>query len=734
MFYFQIVNWEYFKGGKMYLEDTPIKKQEEDLLHRKNFAKRLGKSLIDTQTKEGYCIGLYGPWGSGKSSVVNMILEEINSITKKSNDKPIVMYFNPWNFSSSEQLLQQYFLMLANEFSTRKDKGLNLIGNEIKKYAGMFDLFGDVGKLIGTGGKIFAKLINRNNIINNNDISKQKELIIERMKKQCQKVIVVIDDIDRLSNDEIKLIFQLVNSVAKFPNTIYLLSFDKEIVSRALTEVQQYDGEKYLEKIIQVPVEIPEVSNDYLWEALFIRLKEVLSNHKGIIYEQEYWGKIFSECVSKYIYNIRDIVRLINALNVKADMIGEEVNFADLVAITIIELKLPQLYRWIKANPSRLFGGENEFFRLYGKKADEIKKNNLSEMTILAGDKAEDYFALLNLLFPYYASQTGSGTYYSDALLRRQQRIGHEDVFKRYFALEVDEKTISREEFNYAIFQMEENDLEIYLERISENDNIISFLKELSAAKEEIKKDRIPLVIKALVNKSIIFTGEESRFIFSVSAFSMLQYRIEELFLKLESEEAAYLLLADLIKSANEYTIPIIANFLNARELAYGRLAANGNKRGESIIGLGQLEKCESLFLQKVIEVSEQKCLLDLNNSRMILYLFESFDKGSYQIYMQEVLLNDLNKLKYLAFSVEKWISGSLINWKINSEYKKILNDASVDKAILNCKRNNSIWELSEEDQHRVIAFILWKENMVNSDGEIDDKKVNERIEEMRNL
>lgn len=718
----------------MYLEDTPIKKQEEDLLHRKNFAKRLGKSLIDTQTKEGYCIGLYGPWGSGKSSVVNMILEEINSITKKSNDKPIVMYFNPWNFSSSEQLLQQYFLMLANEFSTRKDKGLNLIGNEIKKYAGMFDLFGDVGKLIGTGGKIFAKLINRNNIINNNDISKQKELIIERMKKQCQKVIVVIDDIDRLSNDEIKLIFQLVNTVAKFPNTIYLLSFDKEIVSRALTEVQQYDGEKYLEKIIQVPIEIPEVSNDYLWEALFIRLKEVLSNHKGIIYEQEYWGKIFSECVSKYIYNIRDIVRLINALNVKADMIGEEVNFADLVAITIIELKLPQLYRWIKANPSRLVGGENEFFRLYGKKADEIKKNNLSEMTILAGDKAEDYFALLNLLFPYYASKTGSGTYYSDALLRRQQRIGHEDVFKRYFALEVDEKTISREEFNYAIFQMEENDLEIYLERISENDNIISFLKELSAAKEEIKKDRIPLVIKALVNKSIIFTGEESRFIFSVSAFSMLQYRIEKLFLKLESEEAAYLLFADLIKSANEYTIPIIANFLNARELAYGRLAANGNKRGESIIGLGQLEKCESLFLQKVIEVSEQKCLLDLNNSRMILYLFESFDKGSYQIYMQEVLLNDLNKLKYLAFSVEKWMSGSLINWKINSEYKKILNDDSVDKAILNCKRNNSIWELSEEDQHRVIAFILWKENMVNSDGEIDDKKVNERIEEMRNL
>lgn len=718
----------------MYLEDAPIKKQEEDLLHRRNFAKRLGKSLINTQTEEGYCIGLYGPWGSGKSSVVNMVLEEISRITEKSNDKPIVMYFNPWNFSSTDQLLKQYFLMLANKFSTKKDKNLNIIGNEIKKYAGMFDIFGDIGKVIGAGGKIFAKFINRYNIINDNDISKQKELIIERMNKRPQKIIIVIDDIDRLSNDEIKLVFQLVNAVAKFPNTIYLLSFDKEIVARALTEVQQCDGEKYLEKIIQVPIEIPEASNDYLWEALFARLNEVLSSHKGIIYEQEYWGKIFSECASKYIYNIRDIVRLINVLNVKADMIGEEVNFADLVAITVIELKLPKLYRWIKANPSKLIGEENDFFRLYGKNADEIRKNNLNEMKILAGSEAEDYFSLLNLLFPYYASKTNSGTYYADDLLRRKQRIGHADVFKRYFALEIDEKTISREEFNYAIFQMEEDDLEIYLELINKNNNIISFLKELGAAKDEIKNDRIPIIIKALINKSTIFTGAEHRSIFSISAFSMVQYRIEELFLKLASEDTAYLLFADFIKSATAYTLPIIANFLNCRELAYGRLAANGNQLEESIISLEQLEECESLFLQKVIEVSEQKCLLDLNNSRMILYLFESFDKEGYQTYMNKVLLNDLNKLKYLVFSVEKWTSGYLISWKINSEYKKMLNDDSVDKAILNCKENNSIWKLSEEDQHKIIAFMLWKENMANSDGEIDDKNVIERIKEMKNF
>lgn len=235
----------------MYLEDSPIKKQEQDLLHRRGFAKRLGKSLVETETKDGYCLGLFGPWGSGKSSVVNMVIEEIKSITKDDENKPIVMYFNPWNFSTSEQLIQQYFWMLADQFSTSKEKGLKTIGDEIEKYAGMFDWLGTAGEGIKIGGHVLgrlAKYFNRNSVTNSKDISKQKELIVKKLEEQKQKIIIVIDDIDRLSNNEIKLIFQLVNTVAKFPNTIYLLSFDKEIVARALTEVQQYDGEKYLEK------------------------------------------------------------------------------------------------------------------------------------------------------------------------------------------------------------------------------------------------------------------------------------------------------------------------------------------------------------------------------------------------------------------------------------------------------------------------------------------------------
>lgn len=57
---------------------------------------------------------------------------------------------------------------------------------------------------------------------------------------------------DRLTNIQIRETFQLVNTSSHFPNLIYILSMDREVVARALTEVQNIDGNEYLEKIVQI--------------------------------------------------------------------------------------------------------------------------------------------------------------------------------------------------------------------------------------------------------------------------------------------------------------------------------------------------------------------------------------------------------------------------------------------------------------------------------------------------
>ncbi len=717
----------------MYFDDEPIKKQEEDILNRCGFAKRIGKSLLENEAKNGYCVGLFGPWGSGKSSIINMVVEELKLISETQDMPVITMYFNPWNFSSTDQLLRQYFIMLADRFNTAKDKKLNKIGKEIQKYAGMFNIFGDIGKTIGDVWKEIGKNLQRRGISQDNDITKQRDCIVDALLQQKCKIIVVIDDIDRLSNEEIKLIFQLVNSVAKFPNIIYLLSFDKEIVARALGEVQSYDGEKYLEKIIQVPIELPEVSNAILWDILFNRLDCLLKNHQGMIFEKEYWNRVFYECVSKYVHTIRDVVRIVNGLNIKCDLIGEDINFVDMVAITVIENKIPDLYRWIKNNRTKLVGAPELSLQFIGKNEKDIANIYKEDMQRLNVERCEEYINILKLLFPYYASKlSGNMSYYSNDNIRRTLRMGHVDLINRYFALELESEDVSRKEVNFAIQTMDEHELQNYFLYINDNNKIIAFLNELKAVKDDIPQERIAPIIQVLFNVGVDFEGKSTNSYFSLSAFSITLYTIRDIMMTV-SIEKRYLLLKNVIQHANSESIQMISQFINMIELAFGRLSANGIENGgEKVISLEQLEECEKELVKQISQISKQYNILEMRYAKGVLHVYEFLDNESYLKYMSKCVENDINKLKFIGFSAERWTSGSVISWGRNEEYKKLVTDEEFEKAFKNCLHSKRIWTLKEEELHRIIALVLWKENAIDWDGHISDTAVKNKINELR--
>ena len=239
----------------MYYSDKPILSKKEDFLKRKYFAELVAKSLENLNSQDTFTIGLYGQWGTGKTSLVNMILEEI-----KENEKVVIVRFEPWNFSSTNQLLEQFFVHLANQFHWTKDKTLKEVGNALERYSDAFDfakVIPHVGGAISFLGKRISKGIGKRiqNNLDKNDIMCQKEKVVQLLKGQNKRILVVIDDIDRLNNEQIRQVFQLITSVAKFPNMIYLLVFDKEIVVKALEKIQEGSGEEYLEKIIQMPIQ-----------------------------------------------------------------------------------------------------------------------------------------------------------------------------------------------------------------------------------------------------------------------------------------------------------------------------------------------------------------------------------------------------------------------------------------------------------------------------------------------
>lgn len=348
----------------MYYSDKPINSSSDDQLGRGGFAALLAQSLLNLNTQDTFTVGLFGKWGSGKTSIVNMMLNEIEERQKGCSDseKLIVVHFEPWNFSNTEQLLSQFFIRLSSEFRSKGDERLAKIGEALETYSDAFDLLSAVplaGGLMGFLGKKGVSVVGRKlkKGSDEKDISKQKETVIKLLKEQSKRILVVVDDIDRLSNDQIRQVFQLVTSVAKFPNTIYLLVFDKDIVIKALKKVQKGSGKDYLEKIIQMPIQIPDIKIAKLRQVLLDRLNEIFSKHEGVGFQKDHWQRLYEPCIAPFVDSIRTINRLCNAVQFKLSSISTEVDFADIVAISALEIQHPEVYEWIKENRSLLTGG-----------------------------------------------------------------------------------------------------------------------------------------------------------------------------------------------------------------------------------------------------------------------------------------------------------------------------------------------------------------------------------------
>ena len=103
----------------MYHSDKPIEQKEEDLLGRSTFAQQLADSILSIDLQDSFAIGIYGKWGTGKTSVLNITQKEIESkaINEDGSPRVLVMRFEPWNFSSCDQLLTQFFAQMATVVS-----------------------------------------------------------------------------------------------------------------------------------------------------------------------------------------------------------------------------------------------------------------------------------------------------------------------------------------------------------------------------------------------------------------------------------------------------------------------------------------------------------------------------------------------------------------------------------------------------------------------------------------
>lgn len=262
--------------SEKYSSDSPVRTASEDRFSRSTFAARVANVISERQDPSSITIGLYGPWGEGKTSVLNFIEESI-----KENGSAITVRFNPWLFGNVESLLLGFFKVFADALDTKlitQGEKLADFFKSITSTIASVNGVNGLGEVVGT-------------FLHGPGIMELRNRIEKKLEDSKKRILVIIDDVDRLEKSEIQAIFKLVKLVADFKFTAYILAFDKDIVAYSLSEnysgANRKSGEQFLEKIIQIPLHLPAVPAKDLRQFCFQGVDKALSASGVELSEQQ---------------------------------------------------------------------------------------------------------------------------------------------------------------------------------------------------------------------------------------------------------------------------------------------------------------------------------------------------------------------------------------------------------------------------------------------------------------
>jgi hypothetical protein len=700
--------------------DLPITKTTEDTLNRGSFAKSLAKTISQYSFSSSFTIGLYGEWGSGKTSLVNMVLESVEDIDKNA----VIVRFNPWLCSDPKQLITQFFKQMATAIKLKKpsaEKAWELID----QYADIFDATTFIpvaGAIAAAFGKALAKGANERVEQRAKDLQESKNQIITKMTEENLKVIVSIDDIDRLSEDEIIAVFQLVKALADFPNTVYILAFDYNVVVHALSKVQHGDGKEYLEKIIQVPFEIPTPSIANIQDALFSKLNSILGDIPENRWAKTTWTELFQFGLRKYIKSIRDVIRYTNVFTLKYELLKDETDPVDLLGLTSLQVFEPTVYSKLPRYKETLCGS-NHGSSYKQQEADEEKVKKAVSLIIPNDESITNWEAannILGILFPRTKTATGTfysiGRYYSHRDFLINHNIASPACFDRYFALTLESDAIPTATIKRLIYESAENELNEGIIQLYKEGKITRFLEEIDAYVNRehsvvMPTERASLIIKVLTRNWSSFEVDD-RDLLSVPFNWRLLSCVDSL-LKAMDLTSRFSCVRSVF--GDEDVQPsTLALLLNDFETELGRFTEKEPNRDDAIFSLTEVLELEAIFKSRAVDAIDSGIALRQHQGLNFLWMLGQIDADLVVNKKKLLVSEDASLVKVISYCTSRGTVETKIVEKTRHVNREAIEEfIDVNEAYQRIKEfsaTTQFFRLPEDDQMNAIAFILTTE------------------------
>ena len=712
--------------------DTPIKDSERDLIGRAPFAERLADILKSAAGPESLVIGLYGSWSSGKTSVINLVENELSRKDDDGKADVSIVRFEPWNYLTAEQLLAQFLKEVGDSLDKHAHGRRKLCGKLRGKRPELLNAFAAYSEallmtagadaslagvqLTGAAVTAFGNLLTswlRKSTGRAGSVSAKKQRLEKELLKYDGRVVVIIDDIDRLPNDQVRMVFQLVASLAKLPKINYLLSFDEEVVTRALSEVQKCDGAEYLEKVVQVPVRLPSISSGDLERML---LNDINAIFKAFAYRREdlddkRWDSVCLTFLKNRFTTIREVRRFTNALKAKLSILPRFCCFEDVVALAVLELKVPKLVDWVRVHKDFLCGTIGS--SLYMNSRDP--KDNLSDLEeqfsgIVPGSEDKWAVEAVCRLFPRVANITGMSHYisYSGEGLNA---IWRADSFDLYFHSNMPDG-FDIHEVQDALNVSEGGVLLEDLHRHAKAGSMIDFVSAMRARVSTLEEGRAEVVTRACL-LTLGLTEEKSYApLASTSADLELLRLIELLFKRLGPAKSDEILRASVDESKGRAIYPL-ALFLLSQLNSLNDTEDGGCK---TLLSEGGIFELSDAVCAKVGEDAVARNLFLDDECHYALILLKKRKPNEFMAYAKRIANADgAGCASFLSFWTGRYTSldsGEVASFSFDKTgVAKVVKLAKIDGLLAEACADGSFFDLPEDCQLVAAAFCVANED-----------------------
>ncbi|MBL7661875.1 hypothetical protein JNK13_03885 [bacterium] len=681
--------------------DRPIQDSKHDRLNRTGFASSIAQCLANWDGRDSLVISLSGKWGSGKSSVKNLIREELSKLDE--NERPVFHEFIPWTVSGDHILDEAFFEELGRAIGkTDSSKSTVRLINTLRVYQARLKLGEFFLKLIplkairkglafalsvlalfslnyewvspwfaiaclsislfiwlfSTADQFFEyyiKLLEARVSASKKSILELKEELTSLMGQLKKPVIISIDEIDRLTSDELGLLCRLIKCNADFPNLVYLLLYDQGYVEDALksflpSELEEGRGKDYLKKIVQVSFQIPEAPRELFEKVLFEGLDKILKSAGAEKkFNKDRWGLIFHDGIRPLFSTLRDVNRYLSTLSFYFGMFeGKkvfELDPVDLIALEAIRVHEPQLYSSlpyykddiIKTTTRIRFDDEKgERKKVVEELLSKVSKANLDAISVLVKG-----------IFPEVAGILGGYGSYQGTMESwyQQTRACHEDYFDRYFTLVFSSDQLTDSEIHSFIDDLKDiTKTEKNVNKFVKRNRLKFLLDALENYKNEVPVEHFESIAVSLINigdllppSGLGLFGDDPR----MTCTRIILYMMS----RMKDENERTQRLKRVFEKATDFVIPTYVDHIikSLKKDGWGDLGVLFQS-DDNIIELSKT------LASRINDAAQGKTLRVSTRISLTLKFWSEFgDKQIQRNWLDEVIQNPQNAIKFIV-------------------------------------------------------------------------------------